>query len=398
MHKGQTDSSDIPQWMKDYFAWHRKERANIREENWRDHQYLVARCLRTDPQCGGTADRLKPLPLLIFWAAKTKRILMFHWSRPCALEEFLLPPRGGVDWRLPEWMARHLPSATIYYDEDDLPKLLQDNRTFPTNTLLSGLLSLFRGDNTIVTTILQSPSGGAETYTRYVHTGTPSHSVTALHYNRIYRHVWRAFFTPSLPVQALIRQQMQRMDLVPGQYAAVHLRALYGVHSRSDVVLQRWARNAIACGTALRPGGPLYFASDSKNAVEYVQDWMAKTMATNSTSVRVVSIQRDYEPLHLEKATDWQSRHPSDYYDTFVDLYILSMSRCVSHNVGGYGQWGLWLGYNATCFNQNTNQRKLLPCEWHEGKVSGDLGPSQSDNDTMIPNILMEPTSKAVVN
>ena len=76
---------------------------------------------------------------------------MFHWSRPCALEEFLLPPRGGVDWRLPEWMARHLPSATIYYDEDDLPKLLQDNRTFPTNTLLSGLLSLFRGDNTIVT-------------------------------------------------------------------------------------------------------------------------------------------------------------------------------------------------------------------------------------------------------
>ena len=86
------DASLLPQWMKDYFAWHRYQRSQITPENWQQYRYSIMRCYEKDSKCGGTADRLKTVPFNIYWAARTKRILMIYWTRPAPLQAFLLPP------------------------------------------------------------------------------------------------------------------------------------------------------------------------------------------------------------------------------------------------------------------------------------------------------------------
>ena len=83
--------SALPAWMQEYIAWHVKQIKRLTKDNWREHKFLISRCLQSDPKCGGVSDRLKTLPLLMLLAAQSRRIFLLHWSRPVALEEFLLP-------------------------------------------------------------------------------------------------------------------------------------------------------------------------------------------------------------------------------------------------------------------------------------------------------------------
>ena len=98
-------SQYVPAWMKEYFEWNAEQRKMINENNWKNHRFLVMQCLSSlDEKCGGTADRLKPFLSLLKLAHKSKRILLIYWDRPARLEEYLLPPVGGVDWRVPAWL------------------------------------------------------------------------------------------------------------------------------------------------------------------------------------------------------------------------------------------------------------------------------------------------------
>lgn len=104
------DDPAIPKWLKHYLTWHRykvnqifhnkKEGENI---DWQSERWLVMQCLahQDKQKCGGTADRLKPMPTLLRIAYRTRRILLIRWTRPGMLEEFLVPPKGGIDWRIP---------------------------------------------------------------------------------------------------------------------------------------------------------------------------------------------------------------------------------------------------------------------------------------------------------
>jgi hypothetical protein len=95
-----SEESDVrPPWMKEYFYFHQQLRALLNETNWQEQRYFVARCLDTDDVCGGASDRLHSIPALLLIASTTKRLLLIKWSRPAALEEFLVPPDGGLDWR-----------------------------------------------------------------------------------------------------------------------------------------------------------------------------------------------------------------------------------------------------------------------------------------------------------
>ena len=67
------------------------------------------------------------------------------------------------------------------------------------------------------------------------------------------------------------------------------------------------------------------------------------------------------ELLHLDRgsmfltdtaktpASDWKGRPASDFYDTFVDLYLLALSKCTTFGRGGYGSWAAIMGSNRTC-------------------------------------------------
>jgi hypothetical protein len=101
-------SGKIPYWMKHYFNWHKQARKQLTESNWKSQRFLIMQCLAGAqyPQpCGGSADRLKTLPWALRTAYRSRRILLIYWTKPAKLEEFLVPPKGGIDWRVPAFMA-----------------------------------------------------------------------------------------------------------------------------------------------------------------------------------------------------------------------------------------------------------------------------------------------------
>jgi hypothetical protein len=103
------DDSDVPPpWLKDYMEWHHDTRQKLNESNWQNYKYILLRCVEADDKCAGAADRLKMIPMQILLAEQAKRLFFIHWSRPAALEEFLVPPAGGLDWRLPAWLAEKI--------------------------------------------------------------------------------------------------------------------------------------------------------------------------------------------------------------------------------------------------------------------------------------------------
>ena len=116
----------------------------------------------------------------------------------------------------------------------------------------------------------------------------------------------------------------------------------------------------------LFPGAPILMASDfsrcTQVAVEYGQQKSAHVVAREQMAL----------PLHLDKADGVESRQASDFYDTFVDLYLMGMARCVTYNRGGFGQWASLLSHNSTCYhNQKTSQKGIgAPCNWTEGRGS----------------------------
>jgi thymidylate synthase len=104
-------SSKLPTWMKRYLTWHKHQRTQLLQHPnqtnavFSSGRFLVMQCLKRDLNCGGTSDRLKPIPWALRTAYYTRRILLIHWDQPGLLEEFLVPPKGGFDWRVPEWLS-----------------------------------------------------------------------------------------------------------------------------------------------------------------------------------------------------------------------------------------------------------------------------------------------------
>ena len=167
----------------------------------------------------------------------------------------------------------------------------------------------------------QSVDGHSEVYNNELQPGEAS-------FEDIYHDVWRIFFTPNKTVAALIEKEIDRMGLVPGEYVASHMRALYGrIVDRKKSVAEDWTKNAVHCASTLRPGGPILFASDHTYSQEVALEY---GRALNTT---LVSRIHDKLPLHMDKAENWTSLSPSDFYDVFVDLYLMGMGRCVSTNL-----------------------------------------------------------------
>ena len=101
-------NSTLPRWLSDYMTWHSYQRTIWSPQKFPNQRWMVMQCLRSDTNCGGTADRLKPILWGLRMAYQTRRILLIHWTRPALLQEFLLPPQGGFDWRAPKWLAQEV--------------------------------------------------------------------------------------------------------------------------------------------------------------------------------------------------------------------------------------------------------------------------------------------------
>jgi hypothetical protein len=146
-------------------------------------------------------------------------------------------------------------------------------------------------------------------------------------FDEVYHELWRMVFTPVPLIQKIIEDKMEETGLVPGQYAAAHVRALYGIEERELFYIRDWTFNSLNCASMLYPGGPTFFASDSSIAVAFAEYY------GDLKKSKIVVRKHDNPPLHVDKTSKWRGRKASDYYDTFVDLYLLGMSRCVTYNM-----------------------------------------------------------------
>jgi hypothetical protein len=332
----------------DYVAWHTEQLKGMNENNWESFQYLILRCSEKDGKCGGVADRLKPIPLILLMAARTNRIFMIRWTKPCRIEEFLVPNEGGINWSVPTWMEEKLQQRY--------------RRSFYARKKETMMERLKVDVNVIAETRIQDVHGGAEIYNAIVATNITESSrakdVIQDDYDEIYHDLFRAVFRPVAPIQNLINKKLESTGLLPGEFSVAQYRAFYAVEHEKEKVSEELlidrAINSVNCASELRPGGPVYFASDSKVAVEAVQKYASQTNRS------IVSLDGP-EALHLDKEND---RPPSDFYPVFVDLYLMGSGRCVSFGQGGFGRYALLLGYDATCFNRHFYKGNTRRCDW----------------------------------
>jgi hypothetical protein len=357
------EDPSLPRWMKSYFNWHAYKRKRLDATNWNSERWLVMQCLaeQDNKKCGGTADRLKPILYMLRVAYQTQRILLIRWTRPATLEEFLILPKGGFDWRVPPFLADIMANET------------NGKRLVP-NKVIQKYAS---GNMTLIRTRFQSSNGGADWYNTQLTTGEQS-------FNEIYHKVWRIFFTPSVPVRNIIQRHMEDMRLIKGEYVSAHLRALYAIQDRPKEQIHEWTRNAVNCASQLRPGKPIFFSSDSLEATHF-----AKRYAKEKGGIVQSHYPNPNPSLHLDRCKDWHRRPASDFYDTFVDLYLIALGECVTFNQGGFGHWGLLIGGKSDCFlNQKATRTGKIKnyCQWSQD--SSNLKQSTISSNKRVPLFL----------
>ena len=199
-------------------------------------------------------------------------------------------------------------------------------------------------------------------------------------YEQVFKYVWKVFFTPIQPIQNKIISELHRMKLIPGQYVTAHLRALYDRTDRVERVQKKWSINAINCATEIRPGASIFFVSDSRNATvfatlhynnekEYQERLLAEGDTTTTTTVLGTRTPDPNPPLHIDTKNNWHLHKASDFYDTFIDLYLISLGGCVTYNIGGFGYMGYLMsaGYDSSCRVRQdalTQPKIKKPCSW----------------------------------
>merc|ERR1719410_3231083 len=90
----QNTINDLPHWLQDYIWWHAEQRRSHMDDP--GTKFLTVACHRDFP-CGGVSDRLRSIPYFLLLAHRTNRVLLIKWQK-FELEEYLIPPPGGLDW------------------------------------------------------------------------------------------------------------------------------------------------------------------------------------------------------------------------------------------------------------------------------------------------------------
>jgi hypothetical protein len=332
----QRNATHIPSWLQDYFTWHAKARRSIDHdiERWQDYRYLVLRCLAHETKCAGTADRLLALPGALVLAHQSQRILLWYWERPAPLERFLVPPPGGLDWRVSEALRDKLD----LHNNKTLWKTGAKNVTFVVGALKRSQ---------------QRVLGIRNLLGNYWDQARRPHEAGR---DAIFRSVWDRVFVPSPPVHALVNRHLENLQLQPHLYVAAHVRSLYV----DNMIDHHGERVALRCARTIllqqqQQEVPLqdtiYFTSDSadttQHAVTFAQQHQWNITVRSSTT----------PPVHLDRGHDFLTRYTHDwqrhdldgFYEIFVDLLLLGNSRCVAYGAGGFGFMGSLLSYVPSC-------------------------------------------------
>ena len=393
----QVNSAWLPKWIQDYFAWHRTMRATfpgkslVTDRNAPKFVVLGA--------INGVHDRLGSLPWAVLVANQTRRLLFLHWDEPAALDEFLLPTHC-IDWRLPtsvtnRWnLLLHLNNKKkkqrMMFPEfrNDMfaAQFPPNNEKFWNETLDRALVRAKEGawKNTKVLVNDKGLTLGVPQWrARLQALGETDYIYNTSSFGRL----WHAFFQPSPGLQSYIDHVQSHLGLTPGKYTAVHVRARYPSYfkkendnhnhvqgnqqhepdksgllfeGRDKELAVQIATRAVKCARTLSistPSEPIYFFSDSSDLVDFMTHIHNKSrMNENETEKRARLAVSNITLVGRSDASERTSLHlglqtghvPSEYFPTFLDLYLAIGARCVSFGQGGFGAFGLQIS-NQKC-------------------------------------------------
>lgn len=304
----------MPQWLRDYISWHSVQRKYHLNDS--STKFLTVAC-HNPGVCGGISSRLRFTPYFIEIANKTRRVLFIKWEK-YNLEDFLLPLKGGLDWRLPD-------GIDIGNDTDakswEITQIL-DNPKHP----------LHKERNLVV-------RANAFTYkAQNLKAEQGPHKIES------YSNIMEIMFRPTRPLTKEIRKTMDSLGLVSKQYVAAHYRVLKDHHTEVNSKTIWETHRAIDCAVQAAGGDktvPIYFAASKTKFVKYILNDSPYAQSRNPP-VKVVGI--DNVPrIHSDKSFLGYD-NPRDLYPAFIDLWLLKKSKCVAFGHLSFGKLGSNLG------------------------------------------------------
>ena len=390
---------ELPKWIEDYINWHQKMRAQfpgqsiITDPN--APPVLVRTCLGL---CGGLHDRLGQLPLDLYIANQTKRVLLIKWIKPQPLEEFLVPPENGIDWVFPPGVNGW---ATNCFTLNECAKQLRAHPAMKGNIGDARTEEIPFGD--LIDGDIKALNEGELKDTKAVTFAIMGHlsedvlegklralgETDMIHGTPTFGNIFRRFFQPHPKVQTQIDLVYKELGMVPGEYSIAHCRVRHPkayplgesfngqyianadktglpFEGRFKDLAVNIATRAIDCAATLPDVSdhPIYFMSDSSDLVDYMTrdllnetyvsqhpNWFSRQESANATAkalmskYQIVARDQDIPNAHIDKN---KGRPPEAYYATFVDLYLGINARCVSFGIGCYAIFAAKLS-GTTC-------------------------------------------------
>jgi hypothetical protein len=271
-----TYHSRLPKWIAQYFKWHHDMRLKYPGNKiFTDPQApnILIRICHTH-QCGGLHDRLGQLPLDLFLAARSNRILMIQWFKPFSLDKFLVPPtlpssvpglqinnngrintttsvvEYSIDWRMPkEWtQCRHLRECIRRFS--NIPSLETNvgnghvrGKNY-SQMMDANYYNLTRGglkDEKIVQFEIMG-HGNEDWLENHLRR---EGETDMIHHTPTFGNIFHSFFQLSPPIQTMYNHITQSLNLTAQEYIAVHLRVRHPSGYRRNAKMDgRYAGNA----------------------------------------------------------------------------------------------------------------------------------------------------------
>ncbi|KAL7501381.1 hypothetical protein ACHAWT_010660 [Skeletonema menzelii] len=392
--------SIIPVWMEQYVMWHQEQRRKfLTNTSLHDTKFMVVGCMENQ-KCGGLSDRMKPLPFYLMLANMTQRVLLFHWTKPCPLEQFLVPPdENGINWMIEgtpvtlqeirnqtNYVNGH--ASSLSYEVRMLAGLVDGGDRSYLSTCKVLNVNLDGGQQIKEAVSLfnrwrkepgQSPPSWAPD-SSYLGWNPAAH----IPQREMLEDVYRLLFQPSPGVERAIFDQMNYLGIQGQNFIAVQVRAKHPKFIPIGIMDSRWKLdmlenvtydnpkfnaylehtfdNAIGCvqNISNEIELPIYLASDSKFGNLYYKN--------SSLSIRVPTYTKG-DPLHID-SNRFQGRDPKDFYQVFIDNFIMQKATCLSHS-GGFGVLALRLNNNLTeCEVEHTSHE--CPINWKQREMQKD--------------------------
>jgi len=335
---------------------------------------------------------MKPMPFYVMLANLTQRVLLIHWQKPCELEQFLVPPLHGLDWRIAG-------TPVTITDVHEAP--LHQGHGNGMSLWMQQMMGVKEGGETYVQAQVVNINldGGQFKHNAWVIFNKwrrepgqiLSHSSAYYGWNPnaknvsehdLFEDVFRIMFEPSPSLQEELYHKMKHLDILDKEYNVAQIRAK-DPRLISDEIALEWANksdpanihnpytakrhmdlmetvevgeklkslyvkvysNAIECANNLTPGLPIYIASDT--------DFGEQMQTISNYSLRVAAAENSTGPLHIDNGR-LVGRNPKDFYLLFLDLYIMERAKCLSYG-SSFGMFPLHMRWNACSLDNRKN-------------------------------------------